>query len=166
MIERAAIAGRARARRRAAEAVLAGIPEAQLTELERLLASRSGTRPTPFGWLKAMPVAPKADHVRELLDRLRQVRAIGLPAEATAARARGAAAAVRARGLRRRTPTSSRATSARRRRAILAATVLDLEARLTDAVLDMADRLIGGPVRPGTQHRAPPLAPAPATSVG
>jgi hypothetical protein len=34
--------------------------------------------------------------------------------------------------------------SARRRRAILAATVADLEARLTDAVLDMADRLIGG----------------------
>jgi hypothetical protein len=31
-----------------------------------------------------------------------------------------------------------------RRRAILAAAVIDLEARLTDAVLDMADKLIGG----------------------
>jgi len=34
--------------------------------------------------------------------------------------------------------------SEHRRRAILVATVLDLEARLTDAVLDMADKLIGG----------------------
>ena len=34
--------------------------------------------------------------------------------------------------------------AAHRRRAILVATVLDLEARLTDAVLDMADKLIGG----------------------
>ena len=33
--------------------------------------------------------------------------------------------------------------TARRRRAIVVATVLDLEVRLTDAVLDMADKLIG-----------------------
>ena len=32
----------------------------------------------------------------------------------------------------------------RRRRAILVTTILDLEARLTDAVLNMADKLIGG----------------------
>ena len=34
--------------------------------------------------------------------------------------------------------------AAHRRRAILAANVIDLEARLTDALLDMADKLIGG----------------------
>ena len=34
--------------------------------------------------------------------------------------------------------------AAHRRRAILVATCIDLEARLTDAVLDMADKLIGG----------------------
>jgi hypothetical protein len=34
--------------------------------------------------------------------------------------------------------------AAHRRRAILVATVLDLEVRLTDAVLDMADKLVGG----------------------
>jgi hypothetical protein len=50
--------------------------------------------------------------------------------------------------------------AARRRRAILVATVLDLEARLTDAVLDMADKLIGGlfaKARNATQRHAPPL---------
>ena len=34
--------------------------------------------------------------------------------------------------------------AAHRRRAILVALLIDLEARLTDAVLDMADKLIGG----------------------
>jgi hypothetical protein len=37
-----------------------------------------------------------------------------------------------------------RIRSAHRRRAILVAAALDLETRLTDAVLDMADKLIGG----------------------
>ncbi len=143
VVERAAIAGRARARRRAAEAVLAGIPEAQLTELERLLAPDPALGLTPFGWLKAMPAAPKADHVRELLDRLRQVRAIGLPAEATAGVHEARLRQFVREGYAADAHQLAR-YSARRRRAILAATVLDLEGRLTDAVLDMADRLIGG----------------------
>ena len=46
---------------------------------------------TPFAWLKAMPVAPKADHIRELLDRLHRVRGIGLPAEAAGGTPRAAA---------------------------------------------------------------------------
>lgn len=143
VIERAAIAGRARARRRATEAMLARVLEAQVAELERLLVADPALGMTPFAWLKAMPVAPKPDHVRELLDRLHRVRGIGLPAEAAAgvheARLQGfvrEGQAADAHQLSR--------YAARRRRAILAATVLDLEARLTDAVLDMADRLIGG----------------------
>lgn len=143
VIERVAIAGRARARRRAAEAVLSTVTEAQVAELERLLEIDAALGVTPFAWLKAVPVAPKADHVRELLDRLRRVRAIGLPP--------GPAAGVHEARLERfvREGHASDAHqlaryAARRRRAILAATVADLEARLTDAVLDMADRLIGG----------------------
>lgn len=143
VIERAAIAGRARARRRATEAVLAAVTEAQVVELERLLEMDAALGMASFAWLKAVPVTPKADHVRELLDRLRRVRAIGLPP--------GTAAGVHEARLERfvREGHASGAHqlaryAARRRRAILAATVVDLEARLTDAVLDMADRLIGG----------------------
>ena len=33
-----------------------------------------------FAWLKAMPIAPKAGHIRELLDRLHLVRGVGVPA--------------------------------------------------------------------------------------
>lgn len=79
VIERAAIAGRARARRRATDAVLAGVTAEQIAKLEQLLVFDASLKMTPFAWLKAMPVAPKADHIRELLDRLRHVRGVGLP---------------------------------------------------------------------------------------
>ncbi|MCW3476285.1 Tn3 family transposase [Limobrevibacterium gyesilva] len=143
VIERAAIAGRARARRRATDALLAEVSDEQTAKLDQLLVRDAAADMTPFAWLKAMPVAPKADHVRELLDRLRRVRDIGLPAEI--------AAQIDEQRLRQfvREGHASDAHqlgryAARRRRAILVATVLDLEARLTDAVLDMADKLIGG----------------------
>jgi hypothetical protein len=45
----------------------------QTAKLEQLLVLDASLTMTPFGWLKAMPVAPKADHIRELLDRLRDV---------------------------------------------------------------------------------------------
>ncbi len=83
-IERAAIAGRARARKRAADALLDGLTEAQLSGLDGLLALDPSVGMTLFGWIKAMPVAPKADHVGELLERLNQVRKLALPVEVTA----------------------------------------------------------------------------------
>jgi hypothetical protein len=98
---------------------------------------------TPFAWLKAVPIAPRADHVRELLDRLRHVRAIGLRPEIAARIHEG-----RLRQFVREGHASDAHQlgryAARRRRAILVATGIDLETRLIDAVLDMTDKLIGG----------------------
>jgi hypothetical protein len=64
VIERTAIAGRARARRRATAALLAEVSAQQVVKLERLLVFDPSLNMTPFAWLKAMPVAPKADHIR------------------------------------------------------------------------------------------------------
>ncbi len=143
VIERVAIAGRARARKRAADALLARLSAAQLAKLDGLLAVDPSLGMTPFAWLKAMPVAPKADHIRELLDRLQQVRTIGLPAEMT-----GRIHEDRLQQFVREGQASDAHQLGRysehRRRATVVATVLDLETRLTDAVLDMADKLIGG----------------------
>ena len=143
VIERAAIAGRARARKRATDALLVDLSLAQVAKLEALLNLEPRLGTTPFAWLKAMPVAPKADHVGELLDRLRLVRGIGLPPE-TGMRIHEE----RLRQFMREAHASDAHQigryAAHRRRAMLAASVLDLEARLTDAVLDMADQLIGG----------------------
>jgi hypothetical protein len=159
VIERAAIAGRARARRRATDALLAGVSDEQTAKLDRLLVRDAAADMTPFAWLKAMPVAPKADHVRELLDRLRRVSDIGLPAEITAQIDEERLQQFVREGYASDAHQLGR-YAARRRRAILVATVLDLEARLTDAVLDMADKLIGGlfaKARNATQRHAPPL---------
>ena len=143
VIERAAIAGRARARRRATDALLAGVSDEQLAKLDGLLAFDPSMSMTPFAWFKAMPVAPRADHIRELLGRLRRVREVDLRSE-MAGRIHGE----RLRQLVREGYASDAHQlgryATRRRRAILVATILDLEARLTDAVLDMADKLIGG----------------------
>ena len=143
VIERIAVAGRARARKRAADALASGLSVEQLAKLDGLLAIDPSVGVTPFAWLKAMPVAPKADHIRELLDRLHRVRGISLPAES--------ASRIHENRLQQFVPEGHVSDahqlgrySEHRRHAILVATVLDLETRLTDAVLDMADKLIGG----------------------
>ena len=143
VIERIAIAGRARARKRAAATLVAGLSHDDLARLDGLLVIDSSVGMTSFAWLKAMPVAPKADHVRELLDRLHLVRRVSLPVENA-----NQIHEDRLKQFVREGYASDAHQLARyvrqRRHAILAATVLDLEARLTDAVLDMADKLIGG----------------------
>ena len=143
VIERAAIAGRARARKRVTDALLAGATEEQLGKLDRLLVLDGSVGMSAFAWLKAMPIAPKADHVGELLDRLRRVREIGLPPDISER-----VATERLRQFVREGYTADAHQlgryTAHRRRAILVATTADLESCLTDAVLDMADKLIGG----------------------
>jgi hypothetical protein len=69
---------------------------------------------TPFSWLKAVPIAPEADHIHELLDRLKLVGGIGLLPEIT-----------------------NRITEERLRQ-------FAREGHASDAVLDMADKLVGG----------------------
>ena len=143
VIERTAIAGRARARKRTADALLAGLSPAQLTKLDRLLTPDPALEATPFAWLRNASTSPKPDHVRALLDRLRFVRDIGIPPDAA-----GRVHDDRLQQLIREGRISDAHQIGRyrayRRRAILVASVIDLETRLTDAVLDMADKLIGG----------------------
>ena len=143
VIERTAIAGRARARARATDALLTGISDEQMTGLDRLLVLDPSVSMTSFGWLKSIPTAPKADHIHELLDRLKVIRGIGLKSEI--------ASRIHEERLRQfvREGHASDAHqlgryAVNRRRAILVVTILDLEERLTDAVLDMTDKLVGG----------------------
>jgi len=143
VIERTAIAGRARARRRATDALLAPVSNEQIAKLDRLFVPDASVNMTPFAWLKAMPVAPEADHIRELLDRLRRLRDVGLPSEITMRIHEERLRQFVREGYASDAHQLGRYT-AHRRRAILVATTIDLEARLTDAVLDMADKHIGG----------------------
>lgn len=78
-----------------------------------------------------------------MLDRLRSVRGIGLPADA-AAQVHEDRFQQFVREGRISDAHQINRYAAHRRRAILVATCIDLETGLTDAVLDMADKLIGG----------------------
>lgn len=143
VIERTGAAGRARARKRAADALLAGLTDEQLAKLDRLPVVDPELGGTPLAWLKAMPSAPKAGHVRDLLGKLQAVRAIGIAPDLASRLPE-----IRFRQFVREGQASPAYLLGRytthRRRATLVAVLFDLESRLTDAVLDMADRLIGG----------------------
>lgn len=141
-IERAGIAGRARARKQATHALLSDLNTDQLVKLDALFVAESGMDITRLAWLKAIPAAAKPDHVREILDRLRFVRTIGIPAKASAMihpdRYRQFVREGRA------SPAYLiERYTASRRRATLVALLIDLEERLTDAAIEMADKLIG-----------------------
>jgi TnpA family transposase len=142
-IERAGIAGRARARKQATQALLSGLSSAQLTKLDELFNENDETDITPLAWLKTIPVAVKPDHIREILDRLQFVRQIGIPAKAA-----GMIHPDRYHQFVREGRASPAYMIERytrpRRRATLVAHLIDLEERLTDAAIEMADKLIGG----------------------
>jgi TnpA family transposase len=142
-IERTGIAGRARARKQSYKVLLSGALPDQLSKLDAILTVDPETGVTPLAWVREITTAPKADNVRGLIARLQYVRAIGFDA-ATAETIHHS----RFRQLAREGRVSPAHLLARytpsRRRAILAALIIELEARLIDAALDMADRMIGG----------------------
>lgn len=141
-VERVGLAGRARARRQAAEAILSPLALDQIERIDQLLISDVALQKTPLAWLRDIPESPSATNMASILERLGYVRAIAVD-PATAANvhehryrqfAREGAVA----------PAFLLSDySASRRRAILTAHLIDLEVRLSDAAVDMFDKLVG-----------------------
>ena len=142
-IERAAIAGRARARKQAAQALISAVTPEQLLALDALFAETAADGISRLTWLKSIPVAAKPDHIRQILERLKFVRQIGIAAQAA-----GNIHVDRYRQFVREGRVSATYMIERyasgRRYATLVAFLIDIEERLTDAALEMADKLIGG----------------------
>ncbi len=141
VIERAAIAGRARARKPATDALLGGMTEEQLAKLDRLLVSDGS-------------VGPVAGSRRCRLHPRRITSAncsIGWAAFGKSVCSPTYPSALWRSGSDNscvkdmpRTPINSAATRHTGGGRFLIAPAADLESCLTDAVLDMADKLIGG----------------------
>ena len=152
-IERAGLAGRARARKRAAAAMTEGLSADQLRALDALLSDNTAVGAVTLTWLRTIPIVAKPDNLRSIFERLRVVRTLALPITV------GDDVHLERR---RRFVREGRASPAYmieryaegRRHAILAAAVHDLEGRLTDAALDMADKLIGGLFRRARNRQA------------
>lgn len=141
-IERAGVTGRAVARKRVHEVLLTGLGADQLAALDDLLSIDPATGLTRLTTLRTIPTAPKPDHVREIIDKLGVVRAVGIDHDAG-----NRVHPERLRRLVREGRLSPTYLIDRytltRRRATIVALLSDLEARLIDAVIEMADRLIG-----------------------
>lgn len=141
-IERASIAGRARARKQTAHALTAALSIEQFDALDRIFDDTESGSVSRLTLLKTIPVAAKPDHIRQILECLRQVRAIGI--------APGTVDGIHPDRFR-QFVREGRASPAYmieryaplRRRATLVAFLIDLEERLTDSALEMADKLIG-----------------------
>ncbi len=141
-IERIGLAGRARARKRAMDAVAGALTPDQVAALDALLVPDPTSGVTPIAWLRDIADYPSAKNLAGLLSRLAYVRRVGLdPTIADAVHAR------RFRKLAREGAVAPAFLlsdySVRRRRATLAAQVVDLEARLSDAAVQMFDRQVG-----------------------
>ena len=142
-LERAGLAGRARARKAAAAAIVEGLSSAELTRLDELVINNPDFGMTPLAWLRNFEEAPTAANINGLLERLRYVRGIGIhPVVGGAIPEFRFAQFVREDGVAPAFLLSD--YSVNRRRATLTAAVIDLEARLADAAIQMFDRLIGG----------------------
>ena len=141
-IERASIAGRARARKQAAEALVSPLSADQLLALDRLFDEAADRGISRLTWLKAIPHAVKPNHIRQILERLKFVRQIGIPAEVASAIHIDRYRQFVREGRVSATYMIERYTKARRQ-ATLVAFLIDIEERLTDSALDMAEKLIG-----------------------
>ena len=141
-LDRIGRAARALARRRMEAALLDGLPRERLDALDELLTVEPEMRVTRFAWLKALPEAPGKKNLLALLERLRFVRDFALDP-----RRREGIHPDRWRQLVREgqaTPAHLAADlNAGRRRATIAAQLIELGSRLTDAAVVMFCRLVG-----------------------
>jgi len=139
-IERIGLAGRARARKLAADTLIAPLTAEQITGLDALLVNDPALKRSPLAWLRDVPEAPGANNLNEIIERLTYVRKMRLDPKLADSihehrfRVREGAVA----------PSFLLSDySLRRRRATLTAQVIDLETRLADTAVAMFDKLIG-----------------------
>ena len=141
-LERIGLAGRARARRLSAQAFNDALDKSRKNVLEELLRHDPALGQSRLTWLRGLPHSTSAASLHGLLDRLKFVRELGLPAglgqdihpARLAKFAREGAVA----------PINLLSDFGKRRRiATLAAQMLELDTVLTDAAIAMFERLTG-----------------------
>ena len=152
-IERAGVTGRAKARKRTHEALLAGVGPELAARLDALLTINPTTGLARLTELRSVQTSPKAEHLRDILAKLADVRGFGIDGEAEERIHPDRLRRLAREGRLSPAYLIDRYTAARRR-ATMVAMLIDLEARLSDASLDMADRLIGSAFTRGTNAQA------------
>lgn len=141
-IERIGVAGRAMARRLAADAVVDALTAEQVAALDALLVVDPNRGTTPLAWLRDTSDSPSAKNLAGILTRLSHVRSLRLDSRiATRVHEHRFEQLVREGQVAPAFLLSD--YSLRRRRATLAAALLDLESRLADAAIEMFGKQTG-----------------------
>jgi hypothetical protein len=142
VLERIGLDARARARRRAFEALVSGLTNAGKQGLESLLASDPDVRRSRYAWLRDCPESPAPSNMIELLDRLEYVRSLGIDADRVRRIHPNRLGRLVEEGALMTTQHIADLEPARRI-AILVAQVAHLNIRVADATLAMFEKYIG-----------------------
>lgn len=119
------------------------VSAASRAALDDLLVVADGAQLSRLSWLRQPPGTPRARHILAHLERLKTVRAIGIPTETGHAVHSGRLAKLAREGGQ-MTSQHLRDLEPARRHATLVAVVLDTQATLIDEVIDLHDRFLGG----------------------
>ncbi|MBD8641704.1 Tn3 family transposase [Sphingomonas sp. CFBP 13733] len=151
-LERLALIVRAQARKAAHAGLIRDCSSEQETALERLIASDDKGR-TRLGWIREWPEAPSASNLKGIVERLDAVRGIGIATD-RARRIHAARYAVIARTAGIVTAQHLRRLERPRRLAMLVASMIEMEAALTDAALVMVEKMVGALFRRADRTRS------------
>ena len=133
---------RARAHRQLWRTLTAGLTDAQLTALDQLLTVRAGGGQSTLAWLRQTAYAATVGNFPKLIERLRQVRTLGIePERATRIHQNHWLKLAREGG--RSTVQHLAELEPLHRYATLTALVLELTATLTDEAINMFEHLLG-----------------------
>jgi TnpA family transposase len=145
-LERLCMEVRHRARREAHRRLTDGLSADQRRRLDALTTRRGDTGQSWLAWLRQTPEATKPAAMLGLIERLGHVRAVGLDA-GRGHRVHQARLARLAREAGRTTVQHIAGYERGRRHATLVAAALDITADVTDAAIDLFDRLVGAMFR-------------------
>jgi TnpA family transposase len=140
-LDRIGRAGRAVARKRMETSLLDGFTSERLAALDGLLTVDPVIRQTRFAWLRALPEAPSEKNLLALIERLSFVRAFGLDPQRRARIHPDRWDQLVREGM--VTPSwLAEDFNTGRRRALIAAQLIEMTSKLTDAAITMFCRLI------------------------
>lgn len=151
-LERLALIVRAQARKAAHAGLICDCSVDQEAALESLIASDDQSR-TRLGWIREWPEAPSAANLKGIVERLETVRGMGIVPD-RARRIHAARYAVIARTAGIVTAQHLRRLERPRRLAMLVASMIEMEAALTDAALVMVEKTVGALFRRADRTRS------------
>ena len=142
VIERICAEAITKSTRRIYAALTEQLSKAQLQNLDTLLSLKPESKVTMLSWLRQPTGSAKARHILEHIERLQATRELGLPDGLEKVIHQNRILKIAREG-RQMTPADLGKFEQNRRYATLTALVLELQATITDEIIELNDRIIG-----------------------